>query len=254
MSAQESKPYGIGEIQTINSKSLHEERRLNVHVPLNFSKDSSYPVIYVLDGSAHEDFLHIVGLVQFFQLQFPMPEFIIVGIENVDRKRDFTFATEKESLKTNYPSSGHSAEFIEFLQTEMRPFIDQQYKTNGINYLIGQSLGGLLACEILLKKPELFTHYFIVSPSLWWDENSLLKQSKELAKKSIKSSVYLSLSVGGKEHRIMKRDARKLKRIIKRGPTTVRFEVLKKENHATILHNALYHSFATLFPFVGSNY
>ncbi|MDD3005857.1 MAG: alpha/beta hydrolase, partial [Flavobacterium sp.] len=66
----------------------------------------------VLDGSAHEDFLHVVGLVQFFNLQMKMPKTIVVGIENVDRKRDFTFPTELKELKENYPTTGHSENFI----------------------------------------------------------------------------------------------------------------------------------------------
>lgn len=250
--AQDSKHYSIGEIQKLNSKILNEQRQLNIHLPLNFSRDSSYPVIYVLDGSASEDFLHIVGLVQFFQLQFSMPDFIIVGIENVDRKRDFTFHSDLKDLKTNFPSSGKSAFFIDFVEKEMKPFINTKYKTNGTNYLIGQSLGGLLASEILLKKPELFSHYLIVSPSMWWDDRSLLKQADLLAKRNILLPVYISLTVGAKEHRIMKRGARTLKNKLKNKKNealTLKYNRMKKENHATILHNALYESLEELFPF-----
>src|SRR5690606_26174437 len=120
------------------------------------------------------------GLIQFFQLQFAMPDFIVVGIENVDRKRDFTFHTDKESLVENFPTSGHSADFIQFIEKEMQPYINRKFKTNGTNFLFGQSLGGLIASEILLKKPQLFSHYFIVSASLWWDNTSMLKQATEL--------------------------------------------------------------------------
>lgn len=249
--------YSIGEIHKIESKALNETRILNIHLPLNYSKDSIYPVIYVLDGSAHEDFLHIVGLVQFFELQFFMPKHIVVGIENVDRKRDFTFHTDKESLTTNFPTSGHSAEFLQFIETELQPYVNKHFKTNGTNYLIGQSLGGLLASEVLLKKPDLFTHYLIVSPSLWWDNTSMMKEASSRLKSNPKKPVYVSISVGGKEHRIMKRDAKNLKKAVKRAKNdqiSLHFNLLRKENHATILHNALYAAFEELYPFVGDDH
>lgn len=242
--------YSIGEIHHLESAAMKEKRTLNIHLPLGFSKDSVYPVMYVLDGSAHEDFLHVVGLVQFFQLQMGMPDFILVGIENVDRKRDFTFHTDNTELQQSFPTAGHSDQFIQFLESELRPYIDQHFKTNGTNYLIGQSLGGLLASEVLLKKPHLFSHYLIVSPSLWWDETSLLRQAPSLAKSQTISPVHVCISVGDKEHPIMRRDARKLRKIWKKADKkgTFHYNKLKKENHATVLHNALYAAFLYLYP------
>src|SRR5690606_8834222 len=98
-----------------------EDRLLNIYLPNGYDKEKVYPVIYLLDGSADEDFLHIVGLVQFFNLQLKMPDCIVVGIANVDRKRDFTFKTDLEDLKTAYPTTGGSASFIGFIEKELQP-------------------------------------------------------------------------------------------------------------------------------------
>ena len=79
----ESKPFSIGEILSFHSKELGEERTLNIYLPNAYHPDSlkKYPVIYLLDGSADEDFIHIAGLVQFGS--FPwlniIPESIVVG-------------------------------------------------------------------------------------------------------------------------------------------------------------------------------
>jgi hypothetical protein len=71
---------------------LEEDRILNIYLPEGYGEDSTrYPVIYLLDGSYNEDFLHICGLVQFLTMIEVMPKTIVVGIANVDRKRDFTF-------------------------------------------------------------------------------------------------------------------------------------------------------------------
>src|SRR5947208_2099800 len=77
-----TKPFVLGLIDTISSKELGETRTLNIYLPDGYSKDSigTYPVIYLLDGSADEDFIHIAGLVQF--ANFPwvklLPKSVVV--------------------------------------------------------------------------------------------------------------------------------------------------------------------------------
>lgn len=95
------KPLHIGEVVTLKSTILAEHRILNIYLPEGYDteSDEKYPVIYLLDGSMNEDFLHVAGLVQFFNLQLQMPKTIVVGIANLDRKHDFTFPTTIEDLK-----------------------------------------------------------------------------------------------------------------------------------------------------------
>jgi predicted alpha/beta superfamily hydrolase len=241
----------IGVSRTIHSDILNEDRRLNIYLPHNYDEEKAYPVIYLLDGSIDEDFLHIVGLVQFFKLQFQMPDHIVVGIANVDRKRDFTFHTDLEDLKQDFPTSGHSALFLDFLEKELLPFISTKYKTTETKYLIGQSLGGLLASEVLLKRPTLFSHYLIISPSLWWDNESMLKQAPILLAAQSTMPEYVYLAVGKKEHPVMRKEAKKLHKHLKNAPLTpnrMDLLVMKKEDHATILHNSIYEAFLRLFP------
>lgn len=247
--SQDAKPFTIGETRILKSAILNEDRTLNIYLPEGFDKAKSYPVIYLLDGSANEDFLHIVGLVQFYKMQFNMPDFLVVGIANVDRKRDFTFHTDLEDLKKDYPTTGHSAKFIEFIEKELQPFVNKTYKTTETKYIIGQSLGGLLASEILLKKPSLFTHYLIVSPSLWWDDESLLKQAKNLLDKQKEMSQYVYISVGMEEHKMMLKEANEIAGILKKKKNlNVVYLPLEKENHATILHQSISEAFKKLFP------
>lgn len=253
LTAQTEKPFSIGEIIQIDSKVLVEKRTLNIYLPPGYHNNdsTSYPVIYLLDGSADEDFLHITGLVQFFNMAYKMPEAIVVGIANIDRRRDFTFPTNLKKLKKDYPTTGGSQNFIEFLETELQPLIEKTYKTNAVKMLIGQSLGGLLATEILLKKPAMFTNYIIVSPSLWWDNESMLKQAASLwaAQEDIKLQVYISVGAEGK---VMERDAKNIWDILKksnRKNLKLDFLPLPEENHATILHKSVYEAFKILYPY-----
>lgn len=249
--SQTKESFSIGERISLNSKILSQDRILNVFLPEGYEKNDSipYPVIYLLDGSSHEDFIHVCGLVQFFNLQMHMPKTIVVGISNIDRKHDFTFPTEIKDLKKDFPTTGGSEKFIAFIEKEVQPYIDTNYKVSTKKYLIGQSLGGLLATEILFKKPELFTNYIITSPSLWWDDQSLLKEASTYLK-NIKEKVYVYVAVG-EEHKIMIKDAKALAEELKKFPKSISidFQFFPKENHATILHNSLYTAFLLEFPY-----
>ncbi|MGI8670712.1 MAG: alpha/beta hydrolase [Aridibacter sp.] len=241
----DEKPFVLGVTHTVRSVELSENRNLNIYLPEGYSKDlkESYPVIYLLDGSADEDFIHIAGLVQFSNFPWVniLPKSILVGIENVDRKRDFTFPTRNEKDKKDFPTTGGSAKFISFIEKELQPFIEKKYRTNSSKMIIGQSFGGLLATEILFKKPELFNSYIIVSPSLWWDDQSLLSIEKKTLKN--KKSIYIAV---GKEGDIMEKDARRLHTLLeerKQANVQIRFEYFPDENHATIFHQAVYKAF-----------
>ena len=239
----------IGEKVEIKSNILNENRILNIYLPNGYSKDSlkSYPVIYLLDGSINEDFIHITGIVQFGSFSWinMIPETIVVGISNVDRKRDFTFPTTIKKDKEDFPTTGKSANFINFIEKELQPFIESNYKTNATKTIIGQSLGGLLATEILLKKPQLFDNYIIVSPSLWWGNESLLAfEPKEY---QTKKTIYIAV---GKEGKVMERTANELYEklnIKKKGNTKLFYQFFEKQNHGDALHLAVYDAFEKIF-------
>ena len=241
--------FSIGKSIKIKSTILNEPRDLNIYLPLSYSSDNTktYPVIYLLDGSKDEDFIHISGIVQFGSFSWinMIPESIVVGIGNVDRGRDFTSPSQNELDQKEFPTSGQSENFITFIQAELQPFIDSTFRTSDSKTIIGQSLGGLLAIEILLKKPELFDNYIIVSPSLWWNDEKLLA-IEPVAYDSHKS-IYVAV---GKEGEVMERTARELFDKLqkdKKENTKLFFEFLEDKSHGDALHIAVYHAFEKIF-------
>ncbi|MEO6884196.1 MAG: alpha/beta hydrolase-fold protein [Bacteroidia bacterium] len=249
---KQNSPFVLGTTVEIYSSQLGEKRTLNIYFPEGYNpKDTvKYPVIYLLDGSAEEDFIHIAGIVQF--LNFPwvniLPKSIVVGIANVDRQRDFTFPTHIEKDKKAFPTTGGSERFIAFIEKELQPYIEKNYKTNSSKTIIGESLGGLLATEILFKKPKLFTNYIIVSPSLWWDNESLFSADSTFLKTklNVQTSVYVAV---GKEGGRMQKDAKKLAHFLRKQRNKnvrVKFHYFINENHATIMHQAVYKAFEYL--------
>lgn len=256
-----SKPFVLGRIDEIQSKELGEKRILNIYLPEGYNENDAtkYPVIYLLDGSADEDFIHITGLVQFNSFEWinQVPKSIVVGIATVDRRRDFTYPTTVENDKTRFPTTGHSDHFIAFIEKELQPFIDKKYKTNESKMIIGQSLGGLLETEILLKKPSLFNKYVIVSPSLWWDNGSLLNLDSEILKENFsqKTEIYIAVGKEGltptEIPRVMEVDANLLAEKVKLSKSKnlkVYFDYFPEENHGTILHPAVANSFKFFYP------
>jgi uncharacterized protein len=256
-----SKPFVLGVVDEIQSVQLGEKRTLNIYLPDGYDKNDTtkYPVIYLLDGSADEDFIHVVGLIQFNNFEWinRVPKSIVVGIANVDRKRDFTFATRVATDKAKYPTTGHSDKFIAFIEKELQPFINNKYKTTSSKTIIGQSLGGLLASEILLKKPALFNKYIIISPSLWWDNGSLLNQPvTTLSDSSLQQTdIYIGVGKEGltpsEPARVMEVDANLLAdklTALKNKKLKIYFDYLPQENHATIGHQAVFNAFIMLYP------
>lgn len=260
-----SKPFVLGVIDEIQSTQLAEKRILNIYLPDGYRQEDTikYPVIYLLDGSADEDFIHVVGLVQFNNFSWinRVPKSIVVGIATVDRRRDFTYPTTIEKDKKRFPTTGHSDKFIAFIEKELQPFIEKKYKANTSGTLIGQSLGGLLATEILFKKPTLFNKYIIISPSLWWDNASLLNQSANILQSTSQTiGIYIGVGKEGLAPtdmpHVMEVEANLLTEKIKNTKNknvTVYFDYLPQEDHATILHQAVFNAFRILYPSTTDN-
>lgn len=258
-SKNEAKEFVLGYVENLHSKILNEDRILNIYLPEDYDKETKYPVIYLLDGSADEDFIHIVGIVQYntFAWVDRIPKSIVVGIANTNRKHNFTSPSNRESDKKLIADNGGAEKFISFIEKELQPYIESKYKTTEDKTIIGQSLGGLLATEILFTKPELFNKYIIISPSLWWKDGYLLNTQPSIFDKeyTIPTDIYIGVgkegSIDGSKNHIMENDARHLAEKIKEGQSSiikVYFDYLPEESHATVTHQAVFNAFRLLYP------
>lgn len=174
--AQNEENILVGKKATIFSSILKENRKIWIYNPgqtaTNPIADKHYPVVYVLDGDAH--FFSTVGVIQ--QLSQAngnaiLPEMIVVGIENTDRQRDLTpsLVTPGNNAKVN--------PFVNFLETELIPYVDKNYNTAPYRVLVGHSLGGLTAIDILTNSPKLFNAYLAIDPSMWYDSEKFLNNT-----------------------------------------------------------------------------
>src|ERR1044072_4753775 len=169
-------PLVIGETFTINSKTLNETRRINVYMLTGYTESTQarLPVLYMPDGGMAEDFLHVAGLVQVSVGNGTMRPFLLVGIENTERRRDMTGPTENENDKKIAPRVGGSEAFRKFIRDELMPQVKGRYRTTNERAIVGESLAGLFVVETFLLEPELFDTYIAIDPSLWWNDQKLL--------------------------------------------------------------------------------
>ncbi|MBZ4421512.1 alpha/beta hydrolase [Myxococcus sp. RHSTA-1-4] len=248
---EEGRPVVIARSYTLESRVLKETRRINVYLPPGYSEGQArLPVLYLLDGGVHEDFPHIVGIAQLASLNHAMGEMIVVGIEGTDRKRDFTHPSSDPVDLKELPTSGGSAAFREFLARELKPWVEARYRTTGASALIGESLAGLFVVETFLRQPELFERYIAVSPSLWWDNQSLAKESAARLRAHPEGPRSLFLSIGN-EGGTMQEGVDALVGALKaHAPAGLRwhYEPMPGELHSTIYHPAAFRAVRLLFP------
>jgi len=248
-SADKTEPLVVGETFLINSKALGETRRINVYVPSGYkeSADAQLPVLYMPDGGINEDFLHVAGLVQVSTGNETMRPFLLVGIENTERRRDTTGPTENEKDKKIAPRVGGSEGFRKFIREELMPQVKRRYRTTGETAIVGESLAGLFVVETFLLEPDLFDTYIAFDPSLWWNNQALVNGAAARLRARPKKEKTLYFASSGEDTAgITQRFAEILG---KNAPSGVRwhYDKMPDEKHSTIYHPAAIKAFRVLF-------
>ncbi len=255
VSASEAKPLSIGETFTIESKILGETRRINVYAthPYGEAEDTPLPVLYMPDGGIAEDFLHVAGLIQVSVGNGTMRPFLLVGIENTQRRRDMTGPTENAEDKKIAPKVGGSAAFREFIRTELMPEIRQRYRTTMESAVVGESLAGLFVLETFLTTPDLFDTYIAIDPSLWWNNQALVKSAAERLKTP---GWYKTLYLANSSEEKVEGVAEQFSVILKKNASSNlrwHFQPMPEEKHGTIYHPAAIKAFREVFKPLPAN-
>lgn len=184
--AQDARPIVIGHEVKFHSRILQEDIALWISAPdTAHSTASGYPVMILLDAEAH--FVHAEGIVQFLSAAGRMPEMLVVGIESNNRVRDFTPASSDTSMS----GSGGAGKFLQFMRDELLPFVESHYRTAPYRVLVGHSLGGSLTLDALLTSPQMFNAYFILSPNLWWGNDTLVQRLEVFLQKPPKVNAFV---------------------------------------------------------------
>ena len=248
--ATESSPLVIGETFMVKSKILSESRRINVYLPAGYaeSPNTRFPVLYMPDGGVAEDFLHVAGLVQVSTGNGTMRPFLLVGIENTERRRDLTGPTENAEDKKVAPRVGGSEAFRTFIHQELMPEVKARYRTTNETAIIGESFAGLFVVETFLLEPDLFDTYVAFDPSLWWNNQKLVNKAAEHLRTPSKSAKTLYIATSD-EKGITDITEKFAAILAKNASPNVhwQYEKMPEEKHSTIYHPAALKAFRSIF-------
>ncbi|OCQ23524.1 hypothetical protein A7985_06175 [Pseudoalteromonas luteoviolacea] len=240
---------------------LPESKKVWVVLPQGYHRPENaqkrYPVVYVTDGALYQFitaqsmwFANIVGHI---------PEAILVAIDTrQNRARDLT-PTVPNDGHSSPDTTGQSARFQEFIQTEVVPFIDNQYRTNDFRVLVGHSLGGLFTMTAALNEQiqDTFKSYVALDPSMWWDNAAVVNQI-ELSLNLFNSKAYNIYVAAGHDHENagnffadylahIQAIARTGHLLLAANKTKGTYDVFQDENHVSMLHQSLYKGLRAAF-------
>lgn len=171
------------EIREIASSEVNDTFYTYIRLPKFYNeRKENYPVLYLLDGDIA--FNMSTSIVRYLQYGKDIPDIIIVGIgygtmmndsEQNYRERDYSI-----SKVDRFPNSGGGENFLKFIEKELIPTIENNYRTDSLRILSGYSLGGLAAINSLVTKPHLFDYYIAGSPYLINDIDLLSGKAEKL--------------------------------------------------------------------------
>lgn len=241
-----SAPLVIGDTWTIASAALGETRHINVYIPAGIPANTPLPVLYMPEGGMLEDFLHVAGLLQVGAGNGSVRPFLLVGIENTQRRRDLTGPTEVAKDRSIAPHVGGSQAYRTFIRTELMPEIEKRYRITRERAIVGESLAGLFVVETLALEPDLFDTYIAIDPSLWWNGGELARRLiAQPPSGAARKTLYVATSADG----LPDMDAA-LKTSLGKAPgLDFSYKAWPGETHATIYHPAALKAFrAVLKP------
>jgi len=174
------------------SEILGNRRDILVYLPPGYRRSpwSRYPVLYLHDGqnvfNAATSFSGVEWGVDETAERLirakAIEPLIIVAVANIGEDRINEYAPTPGIIdaraKRKKRSKGLARLYGRFLMEELKPYIDQKYRTRrGPEFtgLGGSSLGGLVTLAIGLLYPQKFRRLMVMSPSIWWDNFAIYR-------------------------------------------------------------------------------
>ena len=241
------------QVEAMTAKANGVHYKLYIGLPADYNASAArYPVLYLLD--ADYSFPIARTIVKHLSERDRLRKIIVVGIAcegcdqyesnayRMNRTRDYTprFVPAGGYGPQYQKVSGGAPKFLEFIRTELLPWMDRHYRTNPAERgLVGHSYGGLFANWVLLTAPETFSRYIMVSPSLWYADRFLfmLKPPRQLPP----ARVYMAVGAreGDGQHDMV-RDLRRMAKQLKQYPSLeTKDEVFDDETHDSVFPTAV---------------
>jgi hypothetical protein len=244
-------PVVIGETVQLQSNALKETRSLLISKPAGYDNSTDrYPVLYLLDGETH--FHYTSGIAAFLAQNDRIPKMLLIGIVSggtARRTHDLTPPSAAEIDNRFSPGNGGADSFLSFIADEVIPFVDKTYRTRPYRMLVGHSFGGLFGIYALITKPKLFNAYIAAAPSLYWNNEAVVKQAESFLAdtKSLQADLYMATS--DDPGKVSSAVGRLNVALGKTAPAGFRwnFDWMKQENHLSVPLPSIYRGLETIY-------
>lgn len=173
-------------------------RECTLYLPKEYeTSDKCYPVVYVNGYDIDQEIME--NIEAYFGVN--CREFILLSIKSEDWNREFSPWPAPALTKKSEPFVGGALEYLNLLINNIKPFIDNNYKTKpepSNTTLMGYSLGGLVALYALYTNDS-FGNIGSLSGSLWYD--GWIEFIKSNTPVEPETKVYMSLGRGEERSR-----------------------------------------------------
>lgn len=159
------------------SNILKEEEEIWIKVPFHYGAiDAAFPVLYVMDGDAHFNYITNFSAYLAHDWVYDIPEFIIVGIKSLDLEwREKLIPDYSRTAKTTHIGQN----LAKFIVEELNPYIEKHYKTLPYRSIVGHSMSGTFSTYAWLAYPQFFSSSIAISPAF---DNGAIRWLADVAK------------------------------------------------------------------------
>lgn len=197
------RPFTINDSLVVPIQSRHTGRahELVILLPASFKQNPTkkYPVFYYLD--AYWDTPLVSATYGNLIYDNRVPEMIMVGLSyphgadyGSERAIDYTPTAAG-------PNSGKAKAFLNFVQQEVAPLIEAQYRGLPTDRVIGgSSLAGLFSIYAAYEAPGFFAGHIAISPAVMWDKEVLFRTDEKFATAGRALNSRMFISLGTAEH------------------------------------------------------
>lgn len=185
--------------ENFHSSCINDDYEISCRYPKNYSANNAYHIIYVADGSLKLG-KYILG--DYGEWKAAVPDSCIIvaiahkGDWHVKRQRDF-IPSDAGGYSDN--KFGKAGDFYYFLKNELIPQINQKITKRKSTAFIGHSFSGLFCLYLLFQEDKLFDRHFAISPSVWANDEELLKMEAAYYSRKKTLAATVLLQAGGLE-------------------------------------------------------
>ncbi|MFE7065108.1 alpha/beta hydrolase [Sutcliffiella sp. NPDC057660] len=232
---------------TVTITPFQSERRVSVLLPKNYhASEKRYPVLYMHDGQnlfldEEASFGVSWGLKDY--LEESDLEIIVVGIdcnhEGYERFNEYApWKNEELGMRLfndENLTGGKGKEYIEYITHELKPRIDEKYRTNPDDTaMAGSSMGGLISTYAGCKYPHIYKKIGSLSSAYWINQADIEAYIKE---SDLSGLERFYMDIGTKEdtsfinHQIYIESSQAVYELLKEKVEYVRFDVIEDAVH-----------------------